>query len=340
MFKQVWTSPYLLMVPTGFDPKHPVGTGPFKYVSATTGRASTFTRYAGYWGKKPKVKTLKVLDFPNRQAEIKALRGGQIDIAAQVPPQQADSLGRTPGIKVLESKSNFHLTIGMRTDIQPFNDKRVRQAVRLLVDRKEVVKNAYSGHGSVANDLFVRQGDCVPNVPQRKQNIAKAKRLLAEAGESHLTFSIATANDEPGMLATAQVIQQNAKKAGVTVHINKLDTAGFLAKWKQWSVAIGYGTEPYVFDIQESFLPGGGNNITHWDDKKFESLTHKLYTTADKAKRCQVKKQMHAVQYRAGGDLVPAWADVLTAHRDTVTGLVKTTYLSPVYYLTGVSVNG
>lgn len=340
LFKQVWTNKYLLMVPTGFDPSYPVGTGPFRYVSAEPGRGSTFRRFDGYWGSKAKVKKLKILDLPDRQSEINALRGGQIDVAAQVPPQQANSVNRTPGLDVLESKSNYHLLIGLRTDLAPFDDPRVRTAVRLLVNRKQVVSNAFSGHGSVANDIDIRSDSCpLPDLPQRGQNVQEAKQLLATAGAKDLSFSIATADDQPGMLETAQVVQQNAEKAGVNVRIKKVDTAAFLARWKEWPVSIGYDSSPFVGVLQSSLLPDSGNNISRWKDKKFIALTRRLLRAGDKAQKCRLKQKMETIQYDRGGTVVPAWSNVLTAHNDKVRGLAPSRYMGPVYYLNRVSVH-
>ncbi|WP_051897859.1 ABC transporter substrate-binding protein [Sciscionella sediminilitoris] len=339
LFKQVWTSYYLVMLPRGFDPRHPVGTGPFEYLSAEPGRGSTFTRFDGYWGRRAKIARLQVMDLPSRQAEINALQGGQIDIAAQVPAQQADSVAHTPGLRVLESRSNYHISIGMRTDLHPFDDVRVRTAVRLLVDREQVVRNAFSGRGAIANDLDMRTNSCPqPGPAQRGQDIAEAKRLLAAAGVPNLEFSIATADDEPGMLELAQVVQQNAVRAGVRVHIDKIDTAGFLARWKEWPVATGYDSAPYVDILQSTLLPEGSNNLSRWDDKEFGALANRLLSTGNPVAQCAIRQRMDAIQHERGGTLIAAWSDTLTAHRDTVHGLPESRYLSPTYYLTGVTV--
>ncbi|WP_020496580.1 ABC transporter substrate-binding protein [Sciscionella marina] len=339
LFEQVWSNYYLVMVPRGFDPRHPIGTGPFRYVTAEPGRGSIFTRFARYWGGPAKIARLEILDLPSRQAEINALQGGQIDIAAQIPSQQADSLANTPGLRLLESRSNNHLVLGMRTDLAPFDDVRVRNAVRLLVDRRQVVRNAFSGHGAVADDLDIRDNACgFPGPEQRTQNIAQARRLLAEARVPHLEFSIATADDQPGMLELAQVVQQNALRAGVTVKINKLDTAGFLARWKEWPVATGYDSGPYASILQNSLLPDGTENVSRWNDKEFVALADELLSTGDPAQQCAIRQRMDRIQHDRGGTLIPAWNDLLTAYRKQVTGLPVTRSLPPVYYLTGVSV--
>lgn len=329
------------MVPTDFTPDKPVGTGPFVFESATAGQQSSFHRNDKYWAGAPKIQTLKVLDFQSMDAVINALRGGQIDIAAQVPYSQVSALKQTQGITLLASKAWYHLTVYMRSDIPPFNDVRVRQALRLIVDRKQVVENAFDGYADVANDIFSRgTPSCsVVDVPQRVQDIAQAKQLLAEANASSLRFQISTANDQPGMLELAQVIQQNAKDAGVTVDINLLDTAGFLAKWTEWPVAIGYDTQLYFDVVANDLLPTGGSNGARWNDPEFNDLAAQLFRTADTTKQCDLQHRMQKIEYERGGAINAAWADVVIAHRDRVKGLVPAKAGYSIYYLGGVTVS-
>ncbi len=340
-FKDVWSSRYLYMVPEGFDAASPVGTGPFVYESATPGQESTFTRFDDYWGGAAKFKTLRVVDFQDMNSIVNALKSGQIDVAGQIPLAQADSLASTPGIKVLSSEANFHIIIGVRTDLAPFDDVRVRNAVRLLVDRDQIVENAFNGQGSVGNDMFIRGtpgGYTPPDVPQRTQDIEEAKKLLAEAGQSNLTFSIATPGDMPGMMEMLQVIQENAKAAGVTVKINKMGIAAYLANWMKWPVSMDVGGNTYLFDVGNSLLKDAGGNIAHWNDPEFQSLADELFQTADHDKQLEIMQQMEKIHWERGGYLISAWSNVLIAHRDAVSGLVPAVYNLPVFYLQDVSV--
>jgi peptide/nickel transport system substrate-binding protein len=341
-FKELWTDGYLYMVPSDWTAQKPDGTGPFSYVSATPGQQSTFVRFDGYWGGAAKFKTLKIVDFSDMEAIVNALRGGQVDVAAQVPLTEADALN-SGDLKVLTSKSPFTIIIGFRTDIAPFNDPRVMQAVRLLVDRNQVVTNAFDGHGAVANDIFSRAGGscALPDVPQRTPDIAKAKQLLAEAGQSNLTFSIANPGDTPGMSEMLQVLQANAKQAGVTVKIDTMSFAKYGDGWLKWPVSVDVGAHPYLFDVKNSLMAGANANIAHWNDPEFMTLANQLLQTVDPAKQCSLEQQMQKIEYDRSGYLLTAWSDTLTAYRPgKVAGLVPALYNLSTTYLQNVSVKG
>lgn len=341
-FKELWSDGYLYMVPADWTAQNPDGTGPFTYVSATPGQQSTFVRFDGYWGGPAKFKTLKIVDFSAMDAIVNALRGGQIDVAAQVPLTEADSLN-SGGLKVLTSKSPFTIVIGFRTDIAPFNDPRVMQAVRLLVDRNQVVTNAFDGHGAVANDIFSRAGGscALPNVAQRTPDIAKAKQLLAEAGQSNLTFSISNPGDTPGMSEMLQVLQANAKQAGVTVKLDTMSFAKYGDGWLKWPVSVDVGAHPYLFDVKNSLMAGANANIAHWNDPQFMSLANQLLQTVDPTKQCSLEQQMQQIEYDRSGYLLTAWSDTLTAYQSSkVSGLVPAVYNLSVDYLKNVSVKG
>ncbi len=334
----LWTNIYLLMVPKTFDPMKPVGTGPFKFVSVTTGQQTVLERSSLYWGTKPGFKTLKVLEFPGMEAIANALMGGQIDATDQVPFSQVKSLSTRQGIVVDRVPANYKQIIYLRSDLAPFNDVRVRQALRLIYDRQQVVDNAYAGFAEVASDASVRSGACLPKLPKRTQDIAKAKQLLSDAGQSNLSFEIATAHGQPGTIEMAQIYVENAKKAGLNVTVKEMDAAGYLSKWGQWPVGMNYSTAPYLNYVRSNLLPGGGNNAGHWADPEFIELANKLFVTADPAAQCDLQKQMLTIEYERGTDIIPVFIDILVAHKNSVTGFAKPLYGYPLFNLRNVTI--
>jgi peptide/nickel transport system substrate-binding protein len=325
-FKEIWATWYLLMAKKGFDPKNPVGTGPFKFKSFTAGQSSTFTRFDEYWGGAAHVDAVQIIDFSDNTAALNALRGAQIDMCYAVPLASAASLKSAPNIKVLDSKTSMYIPIVMRTDQAPFNDVRVRTAMRLIADREELVSVALNGYGSVANDWIGRYntaGD--PDLPQRKQDIAQAKALLAAAGQSNLTVELATTNGTDGMVQAAQVFAEQAKKAGVTINVKNLDVSAFLAKYTEWTMAMDFYAEPYINLVPTTLLPGGAGNASHWNDKEFEALALKTFAQSDDHERGVLENDMKKIEYERGGNIVWGWADVLNAYRDSVHGVVQDT---------------
>ncbi|MEV0678548.1 ABC transporter substrate-binding protein [Actinosynnema sp. NPDC050436] len=339
-FKEIWANVLLPMTKAGSVPDAPVGTGPFAVTAFTPGRETRLTRNDGYWGDKPKVAAVHITEYQNQQAQANALLSDQVDIASGATPTIAKSLADEDGIELLDSKGDYTLRIGLNTTVAPFGDVRVRQALRLLVDREQVVSNAFGGYARVANDHEAGTPQCAaPDIPQRAPDVERARRLLAEAGQSGLSFSIATDGLLPGMQEMAQVFAENAAKAGVRVDLDVVTVPEFLAKWGQWPAFIDFNPTPYLPTVIGSLLPGRVGNATHWDNPDFVALADQLFLATGQ-EQCAITNRMHRIENEQGAMITPAFVNVLMPHRDRVRGLVPDVGGRPLSFLTGVTVGG
>src|SRR5262249_26154387 len=186
------------IVPVGYDPKHPIGTGPFKYKSFTPGQQSVFVRNENYWEQGlPYVDEVVIIDFADETSQVNALISGQVDAIDSLSAASISSLS-SQGQKVVISKSGNSVPFTMRVDVPPLNDVRVRQALRYLVDRKPMLQVVFGGYGLIGNDLFsINDPDFDHAIPQREQDIPRAKSLLRQAGKSNLTLQLTTSGIAP-----------------------------------------------------------------------------------------------------------------------------------------------
>lgn len=322
----------------GASEKNPVGTGPFKLDSFTPGQQANFTRFEDYWGKQSGFRNLRIQFFQEQPAITNALRGGQIDIAYSLPFTDIEPLSRVEGIEILASDSASYLLIEMNITAKPFNDQRVREAMRLLVDREQIKTNAYGGYATVANDYIGNNTACEPpKLPQRVQDLARARALLEEAGVSDLSFELVTDAAYPGMLETGQLFAQQAAAIGVKIEVRKLDVATFLNRWREWPAAIGFTSSPYLVTATNHFLPGGEENATNFNDAEYNALAERLYATVDVAMQCSLIAQMQAIEWDRGGDIVPTYSKAVTAYRNTIKGLKADLYGRSSFQFEGVS---
>lgn len=323
----------------GASVEEPEGTGPFTLDTFTAGEQATLTRFDDYWGDKPGFEHLTVQFLQEQQAITSALLGGQIDVAYSVPFTDVGTLKDELGIEVLASDSASYLLIEMNTAIEPFDDPRVREAMRLIVDREKIRDNAYGGYATVANDYIGNNTACAPpDVPQRTQDLERAKRLLDEAGVKDLKLELVTDGAFPGMMETGQLLAQQAAQVGVTIKVRKLDVATFLSRWREWPFLIGFTSNPYLVTATNHFLPGGEENATNFDDAEYTAVAEKLYATDDPTEQCRYVAELQAIEHDRGGDIVPTYSQVITAYRDGVTGLQEDLYGRTAYRLAGVSV--
>ena len=127
------------IVPADYDPKNPVGTGRVQVqVVRRPARTASFAKYDDYWGDKAFVDELHIQDFADPSAQVNALQAGQVQTIDNLPYNLIDTL-KGQGGQILESKSGAWVPFTMRVDLAPFSDVRVRQAMRLIVDRQQMI---------------------------------------------------------------------------------------------------------------------------------------------------------------------------------------------------------
>ncbi|MHA3724994.1 ABC transporter substrate-binding protein [Leucobacter sp. HY1910] len=323
----------------GASVDEPVGTGPFKIESFAPGQQTVVTKFDDYWGDPATLDTVTFTFFQDQQAVSNAIRGGQIDVAHGIAFPDIPALQETPGLDTLVHETAATPLVGMRVDTTPTDDPRVREAIRLAVDRDLIVENAFGGFASVANDFIGKNTACpTPDVPQRKQDLEAAKKLLAEAGAEDIELEIVTDGALPGMSEMAQLITGDVSKLGIKTTVRKLDVATFLDQWLEWPFYVGHTSSPYFVTATGHFSPGGSENGTHFDDSEYNELVKKLSATADEAEQCGYITQMQQIEHERGGYIVPIYAKKVTVFSDKVDGLQPDLYGRSAWRLDGVTV--
>ncbi len=315
----------LYIAPDGFSPAKPVGTGPFVYQSFTPGQRSVFTRNPHYWKSGlPYVDTLTIIDFSDNTTLQDALSTGVIQGAGALDGPQIASLATSSGIKTVVSHSGEIIPFTMRVDQPPFNDVNVRQAMRLLVDRPQLIDSALDGYGVVANDLFSPYDPDFDHslVRPAQGDIQQAKFLLRKAGQEGLTVTLTTSAVATGTVAMATVLAAQAKAAGVTVKLSNVPAGTFFGpNYLKWTFAQDYyNYYPYLAQVAESMLKASPFNETHTDNARYANLYNQANATASPSLRKEIISEMQAFDFSEGGYIVPAYIDVLDAYSDKITG--------------------
>lgn len=318
--------PFNGIVPVGYDPRHPVGTGAFKYQSFAPGQQSVFVANRNYWqAGKPHVETLTIIDFVDDEARYNALVAGQVDAIDNVPAPQISAVQSNPKLKPLISPTGAWKPITMRVDQPPFDDVRVRQAFRLMVDRPQMVETVLNAQGSVANDIYGRYDPAYDHaLPQRVQDLDQARSLLKQAGREGLTVQFVTAPVFQGAVQEAEAFAQQAKGAGVTVNLKQVDSGVFYgADYLKWTLAQDYwSTRLYLPQVAQSNLPNSPFNETHWNPPRFVRLVTEARGELNEARRTDLIHEAQTMQYEEGGDIIAYWSNTIDAYSAQVAGFV------------------
>ena len=147
VFFNQFLSDVTYIIPTGYNPQKPISTGPWKMVSYSPGVETVLQRFPNYWGTPALADELHIVELPDDTARVNALLSGQVDAINQVPFDQVPVLRAHSNLALSISETGGFDPITMRVDVAPFKDVRVRQAIRLLMNRKQAVETALLGQG-------------------------------------------------------------------------------------------------------------------------------------------------------------------------------------------------
>jgi peptide/nickel transport system substrate-binding protein len=215
--------------------QNPIGTGPYKFKSFTPGQESVFDANPNYWRKGPSIDRLVVQSsFREDTALVNALLSGAVQIVPNVTFLIAKQQEDASGVKVQSADAPNAYYFSMRVDKAPFDDVRVRQAMRLIADRPALIEGALAGYGTVGNDLMGEDAEYFAADLTREQDIEQAKSLLRSAGQEGLQVTMEASSASPGMLEAGTLYAQQAKAAGVTVNVKNLDPANYYTDSGGW----------------------------------------------------------------------------------------------------------
>jgi len=314
------------VVPVGFDPMKPIGTGAFKMESFKPGDQFVLSAFKDYHGGAPYLDKVTLIEFQDPTARVNALLGGTIDALVELPPSQLTVLQSQSGFAPLNAKSGGWVPFTMRIDQKPFDDVRVRQAFRLIPDRTQMLQNAYSNVGWIANDMYSPFDKGYPaSLPQRQQDLEQAKSLLKAAGQEGLSIEL-VASDAVGngAVAAATVFAENAKAAGVNVTVNKVDSSVIYGKnYLSWTFAMDFwGLRNYLQQAAAGSTPDSPYNECHWKNDKWYALYTEALRTADDAKRNELISEAATIEYNEGGYIICSFKNQLDAYSTKLEGIV------------------
>jgi peptide/nickel transport system substrate-binding protein len=305
----------------------PIGTGPFKFKSFTRGQRSVYVRNPDYPKHDgPYLDAVEFLSVTDATAKLNALIGGQVDAIDDIDPTTVRVIAGRPGLQVLRARGTNFVPMTMSVDMPPFTDPRVRQAFKLMTDRKQMVQQVQNGEGYVANDLFSPADPDFPRageIPQRPYDPEQAKSLLKQAGQSNLTVPLYTGAAGSGMVESATLFVNQAKLAGVTVTLDtvpgdqywdvKYLKAPFAQSW--------WAGRPLVTQIQACLVSSSHDNETHWLQPAFDKLFADALTTKNATQRHEKFVTLQRMLWDNGGYIIWGFNNVLDGYAKRVHGL-------------------
>jgi peptide/nickel transport system substrate-binding protein len=318
------------IIPTDFDLKKPVGTGAFAYASFLPGQLSRFTRFGDYWGTPAWVDELNIYDFSDDAAKVNALLASQVQSVDNLPTYLVDSI-ENQGSSALISQTGAWVPFTMRVDAGVYRDVRVRQALRFVVDRQQMIDQALGGYGFLGNDLYSPFDPAYnKDLPQRDQDLDQVKSLLRAAKRSGLQVELVTSSAVgAGGVEAANLFVDQARQAGIDVKLNKADPNTFYGdQYLSWPFAQDFwNTRNYIPQVAACAQKNSPYNETHFDDPKFNALVDRARRETDAGRRTELLHAAQKIEYDTGGFIIWGFKRQVDGYSNLVQGFVPHRYL-------------
>jgi peptide/nickel transport system substrate-binding protein len=304
------------------------GTGPFKLTSYEPDRRILVERNTAYYDPaRPYLDRIELLVYPDRTAEASAMMSGDIDLLLTTTPGEYERLVKADGVKALRTPSGQFLNINLGCDQKPFNDARVRQALALAVDREATVGFVAGGYGTPGNDTPLSSAyHFYKDIPLKQPDIAKAKKLLADAGYPDGIDLTLIASDRPATRTQLGVaVREMAAAAGFRINVQTMPHATYLDQvWKKGNFYVGfYNMQPTADAIFKLlYTSDAAWNETHWNNADFDALINAARVEADDARRAALYAKAQEMMNAEVPTVISAFFDLLAAQRSYVEGYV------------------
>jgi len=319
--------------------RHPVGTGPYRFVSQQMDQDVVIERYPASWSGVPKIERVRFAVVPDAITESLELEKGSGDVAVNsLPMDSLPELAKRPNLAVEDTGGTQiqYLAFNVRDSI--LKDVRIRKAIACSINRNLIVKALMQGHAQPAVSLLpVSHWAWTGDVARYDYDPARAERLLDETGNKrgadgvrfHLAMKTSNAED---VRLLAAVLQQQLAKVGIALDLRSYEFATFYSDvtrgaFQMYSLRwIGGNEQPDIFSYAfatANFSPKGANR-GHYSNAKLDALLE----DAAKSQQMPTRRADYAEAQRILAEDLPAinlwYRDTIVVHNRRLTNVIPT----------------
>ena len=314
-----------------------IGTGPFRLRRYVDKRSAELVRHNAYWGGRPPLDGVRITFYQGSAPLVLALRAGQIDLAMQLSPQEAQPFKNNSRYTYYSQPVSAHRQFCMRSDQGPLRDPRVRRAVALTINRPQQIARVMLGQAQLGNDnpFWKQFGSTDKSIKQRRQNLTLARNLLSAAGAENLDFNITTWNflDHSDHAAS---IQAYARQAGIDVGIEVMDVSKYYdsepagadyattTPWLNRTATLteyGWRGVPDLY-ISRCYMSTGDWNASHYKNAEFDRVARSYLESPDVGAQRRATKRMAGLLLRDTPVVTDYFINYVTASSSKVKNYV------------------
>lgn len=329
----VLSDQHLIIVPANTtDFNAGIGTGPYIVQRFVAGQRLAGTRNPNYWKSgRAHVAECEMLAVGDTTARINALQSGEVQMIERVDTRSAGLFERTPGIQVLRSSTGAYRPFMMLCDAAPYNNADLRMALKLAINREDMLRRVFRGYGRVGNDHPIGQADPfhAADIPQRTYDPEQARSLYRRSGHSgplQLSFSDVAFAEAPD---AATLFKEHAAAAGIDIALVREPNDGYWSNvWlrKPFCTAAWGGRPTAGIMLATAFKSDAPFNDSHWRVPAFDALLAQARAELNEGKRRETYATCQRMINMTGGCINPIFADVIDAARANVRGFFPGNY--------------
>jgi peptide/nickel transport system substrate-binding protein len=298
---------FIMMVPPEYLNKigeeefgrHPVGTGPFKFVRWDKGKQIVMEAYEGYWRKEfPNVKRLLFKFVPSAK-QVGMLLNGELDIVTELPGTYTLKVMRSKGVKIIKSPTLSTVFASLNNNKGPLGNRKVRQALNYAINKEMLIKYDVKGNGrEIATLTMLGEFGHNPHLKPYTYDIQKAKKLLTEAGypDGFKLDVVVKAQGE----RTGKIISEQLRKIGIKVTLTTTTDAKQFDDFvrKDWDAFIAQCPDPmyHAYFIQ-GIAVYSKSPFSRVKSEKYDELYEKMISTIDPYKQKEIAYKLDEFLY-------------------------------------------
>ncbi|MFC7764972.1 ABC transporter substrate-binding protein [Leucobacter soli] len=230
-------------------------------------------------------------------------------------------------LKLHNYESGRFENIVLQTTSPQFKDPEVRRAMRMLVDRQQIVDQVYGGFAKIGNDIAEPSSVYYNSeLPQWEHDVDEAMSILKSAGAADMQVEFVATELTPTTINLAQAYTQQLVEAGIDAKMSQIEAgsyyspeSGFASPERALSLDI-WGGWSFATFTNLSQLPGAGFNESSWENEQFLSSYQAASNTVDEAERKQHLWDAQEIMHSESGTIIPAFLDVLDVYASNVEG--------------------
>lgn len=288
----------------------PIGTGPFKFVAYQKDAVIRFQKNPDYWGEAPKIDDLVFAITPDAAVRLQKLKAGECQLMPFPAPADIAAIKADPALKVSEQAGLNVSYLAYNTTMAPFDNANVRRALNMAINKQAIIDAVYQGAGQAAkNPIPPTMWSYNDAVVDDAYDPEAAKKMLDEAGVKDLSMKIWAMPVQrpymPNARRTAEMIQEDFAKVGVTVEIVSYEWGEYLKKStevnRDGAVILGWtgdngDPDNFMGVLLSCAATGeGGANRAQWCDEGFSDLISKAKQTSDMAERTKLYEEAQVI---------------------------------------------